>query len=152
MYHGDADQLIPTKSSTYFYKQVQQVLKPKGVKMDDFFRYFLVPGMGHCSGSTSLTEAGAAPWYFSAGSQTLQPAGTKSVPGYSDADHDAILALLKWVEGGKAPERLIATKFRNDSETGAVVRQRPLCVFPKQAKYIGGDREKAQSWECKSLY
>ncbi|KAH7033639.1 feruloyl esterase B precursor [Microdochium trichocladiopsis] len=146
MYHGEADNLIPTKSSSYFYKQVQQRLAPKGVSMDDFFRFFLVPGMGHCSGSAN------APWYFSAGSQALSDGTTYSVPGYSDADHDAILSLLRWVEGDKAPEHIIATKFQGDNAAGAVVRQRPLCVFPKQAKFIGGDVNAAKSWECKSLY
>ncbi|KAJ1329635.1 feruloyl esterase [Microdochium nivale] len=151
MYHGDGDALIPAKSSTYLYHQVQQRLQPRGLKMDDFFRYFHIPGMGHCSGSTSSGDGGA-PWYISGGSQTLQPAGTKSVPGFEDADHDVVLSLLRWVEGSQAPEHLIASKFQNDTETGVLLRQRPLCVYPKQAKYIGGDQEKATSWECRMLY
>jgi len=150
MHHGEADNLIPTKQSNYFYKKVQETLVPQGVKMDDFFRLFMVPGMGHCSGSNDIGTG--APWYFSAGSQSLSPDSPASVPGFEDADHDVILALMKWVEGGSAPEKLVATKFANDSSTGAVLRQRPLCVYPKQAKYKGGNVDAADSWECKGLY
>lgn len=44
-YHGLSDGLIPTGSSVYFYEQVARAMVPKGVVLDDFFRFFLVPGM-----------------------------------------------------------------------------------------------------------
>lgn len=144
-YHGDADSLIPTGSSIYFYKQVLQTLVPKGVEVDDFYRFFLIPGMNHCSGSN------LAPWYIGAASQSVQGT-THSIPGFENADHDIILAMMKWVEEGDAPERLIATKFTNDTATLGIQSQRPLCPYPKQAKYITGETNKAGSWECKSLY
>ncbi|KAI1505734.1 putative ferulic acid Esterase/Feruloyl esterase [Biscogniauxia marginata] len=145
-YHGTSDALIPTGSSIYFYKKVLQTLRPKGVNLDDFYRFFLVPGMGHCSGSTV-----DAPWYLSGGSQKLSGA-THSVPGYEDADHDIVLALMRWVEKDTAPEKLIATKFVNETASLGVQSQRPLCVYPKQAKYISGDINAPDSWECKGLY
>ncbi|KAH9904948.1 tannase and feruloyl esterase [Xylariomycetidae sp. FL2044] len=145
-YHGMADSLIPTKSSLHFYNQVRQTLVPQGVNLDDFYRFFLVPGMDHCSGST------VAPWYIAGGSQGPVDGVTHSVPGYEDADHDIILAMMKWVEEDSAPEQLIATKFVNDSATLGVQSQRPLCVYPKQAKYVSGDMDDPASWECQSLY
>lgn len=45
MYHGMADALIPTDSSTYFYRHVLRAMAPKGVDLDDFYRFFYVPGM-----------------------------------------------------------------------------------------------------------
>ncbi|KAJ2997324.1 hypothetical protein NUW58_g685 [Xylaria curta] len=144
-YHGTADALIPTGSSIYFYKKVLQTLRSKGVNLDDFYRFFLVPDMGHCSGS----ETG--PFYIAAGSSSIAGA-THSVPGHEDAEHDIILAMMKWVEVGEAPDQLIATKFVNDSATLGVQSQRPLCVYPKQAKYISGDPNLPENWECKSLY
>ncbi|XXH00888.1 hypothetical protein Hte_007239 [Hypoxylon texense] len=144
-YHGGADALIPTGSSIYFYQQVLQTLVPKGVNVDDFYRFFLIPGMNHCSGST------LAPWYIGAASQAPQGT-THSVPGFENADYDIILALMKWVEEGDAPERLIATKFTNDTATLGIQSQRPLCPYPKQAKYVAGDTSRSESWECKSLY
>ncbi|KAI0471565.1 putative ferulic acid Esterase/Feruloyl esterase [Xylariaceae sp. FL0804] len=145
-YHGAADNLIPTGSSKYFYAQVQQALEPRGVDLDDFYRLFLVPGMSHCSGSD------AAPWYIAGGSQSLTGATTHGVPGYEDADHDVILAMMRWVEQDAAPDRLVATKFVGDDAARGVERQRPLCVYPKQAAYTSGDVDDAASWECKSLY
>ena len=49
---------------------------------------------------------------------------------------DAINSLVKWVEEGVAPETIIATKFVNDTPP-TVQMTRPLCVFPKVAKYMG---------------
>ncbi|KAI1206865.1 tannase and feruloyl esterase [Annulohypoxylon truncatum] len=145
MYHGGADALIPTGSSVYFYDQVTQALIPKGINPDDFYRFFLIPGMNHCSASDN------APWYIASASQTIDGA-THSVPGYEDAEHDIILSMMKWVEEGEAPEQLIATKFVNDSAPLGVERQRPLCPYPKQSKYIAGDPNEPTSWECASLY
>ncbi|KAI0157982.1 tannase and feruloyl esterase [Hypoxylon sp. FL1284] len=144
-YHGSADPLIPTASSIYFYKQVLQTLVPKGVNVDDFYRFFLIPGMNHCQ------SANVAPWYIASASQAL-PGTTNSVPGYEDADHDIILAMMKWVEQGEGPEQLIATKFVNDTPSEGVQSQRPLCPYPKQAQHTTGDPNEAGSWECKNLY
>ncbi|KAI0123943.1 feruloyl esterase B precursor [Xylariales sp. AK1849] len=146
MYHGAADSLIPTGSSKVFYNKVTETLAPKGVNLDDFYRLFLIPGMSHCSGSA------IAPWYIAGGSQALTGV-THSVPSYEDADHDVILAMMKWVEEDSAPEELIATKFVNDTASLGVQSQRPLCVYPKQAKYAGsGNFSLPENWECKSLY
>ena len=145
-YHGLADELISTGSTIYFYNHVLQTMAPKGVSLDDFYRFFLVPGMGHCSGSA------VAPWYFAAGEQQLNGT-THSVPGFENAQHDVILAVMAWVENGTAPDQIVATKFANDTAASGVQSQRPLCVYPKQAKYVGeGNVDEASSWECRSLY
>jgi hypothetical protein len=52
-------------------------------KTTDFFRLFMVPGMGHCGG-------GPGPNTF-----------------------DALGALDQWVEHGKAPEKIIASHIAN---------------------------------------
>ena len=84
--------------------------------------------------------------------QQLSPT-SYSVPGFQDPDHDALLALMRWVENGTAPDSIIATKFAGDSPTGEVVSQRPLCPYPSVAQYDGsGDANEASSWTCGSLY
>ncbi|RYO93370.1 hypothetical protein DL766_000760 [Monosporascus sp. MC13-8B] len=148
MYHGAADSLISAGSSLFFYDAARKAMASSGgggAGVDDFFRLFLVPGMEHCSGSA------AAPWYIAGGSQAL--AGTThSVPGFMDADHDVILAMMKWVEEGSAPEKLVATKFKDDNAAAGVQSQRPLCVYPRQAKYRGtGDVNVPQNWECEDI-
>lgn len=44
-YHGMADGYIPTDSSLYYYNQVTSALAPRGIDLDDFYRFFYVPGM-----------------------------------------------------------------------------------------------------------
>jgi len=65
-YHGLADGLIATGSSVYFYEHVMRTLAPKGIELDDWYRFFLVPGMQHCTGSVHN-----APWYFAG--ESLNP-------------------------------------------------------------------------------
>lgn len=146
MYHGLADSIIPTKSSLVFYNSVYRTMLSKGFSsLDDFYRLFLIPGMNHCSGSPN------APWYIAGGSQSVAGA-SHSVPGYADADHDVILAMIRWVEEGKAPEQLVATKYKDDKVAEGMEVQRPLCVYPLQASYTGGNASEAGSWRCEGLY
>lgn len=150
-YHGMSDGLIPTGSLPYYYNQVDQTLKPKGVDLNDFFRFFLVPGMSHCTGTPPDVNA---PWYFAGGNQAVELGPTVyGVPGFRNKAHDALLAVMAWVEDGVAPDQIIGTKFADDKTQEEILRQRPLCMYPKVAKYRGvGDVNKPQNWECRSLY
>ncbi|KAF2448096.1 feruloyl esterase B precursor [Karstenula rhodostoma CBS 690.94] len=150
-YHGQADGLIPTGSTPYYYNHVTRTLQPRGINVDEFFRFFLVPGMGHCAGTPANVNA---PWYFAGANQALNLGNTVyGVPGFRDEKHDALLAMVAWVENGTAPEQIIGTKYVNDTTHAEVMRQRPLCMYPKQAKYTGsGDANDASSWECKLPY
>jgi feruloyl esterase len=85
-------------------------------KTSEFIRLFMAPGVAHCAG-------GAGP----------QPTGLME-------------ALLAWVEEGKAPETLPAT--RRD-QSGIVTRSRPLCAYPLVAKYKGsGSIDEAANFVC----
>jgi feruloyl esterase len=119
MYHGWADPLIPSQSSiNYFNALVQSGGGFQPARFDDddpalketqkYARLFMVPGMFHCSG-------GPGPNVF-----------------------DALTPLVKWVEQSTAPETITATKFVNDTPSQGVAMTRPLCVYPKVAKYNGG--------------
>jgi feruloyl esterase len=82
-------------------------------------RLFMVPGMVHCN-------RGPGPNFF-----------------------DALGALEQWVEQGRPPERLVATKYTNDDRTKPERRAMPLCPFPTQARYTGiGGMYRAESWSC----
>jgi feruloyl esterase len=86
-----------------------------------FIRLFLAPGMHHCSG-------GPGPNTF-----------------------DALTALEDWVERGHAPRSLIATKYVNNVPAQGIERTRPLCPYPKVARYVGsGSIDNAASFECRS--
>jgi feruloyl esterase len=129
-YHGLADGLIPTGASELLYNKYLYNMTAQGIALDDWYRFFLVPGMQHCSGSI-----GNAPWYMG-GAQTIP--GFYGVPGFRDAEHDVLLALMEWVEHGEAPEKVVVTKWRNDTDPGqGVLRQRPICKYPGEAVYMG---------------
>jgi feruloyl esterase len=110
---------------------VTAAMDEQGRSVRDFHRLFMLPHVGHCSGGTGPSLVGAT---------TGDPPA-----GMADAEHDMVMAVVQWVEQGRAPERLIATRVTN----GAVVRQRPLCVFPKEPRYRGsGDVDAAESFQC----
>ncbi|KAJ9148833.1 Carboxylic ester hydrolase [Coniochaeta hoffmannii] len=146
MYHGLADGLVATKGSDWYYNSTVSALG--GLRNTrDFFRYFQVPGMQHCLGTTV-----DAPWSFAGASQPGQlGTGAWSVPGFADAGHDAMLALQDWVEKGREVDQIVATTWRSSLDPGSgVLRQRPVCPWPQKAVYKGrGDKDAANSWSCR---
>lgn len=125
-YHGVSDAIFSIDDTEAWLKRVAQ--RSGG---DDaaagFVRLFEVPGMNHCRGGPSTDQ------------------------------FDAITAIVRWVEQGQAPERLVATA-RGAGNPGGVNkdlpadwsagRTRPLCPYPKVARYTGGDVEQAASFRC----
>ncbi|TGO14846.1 hypothetical protein BTUL_0047g00080 [Botrytis tulipae] len=76
-----------------------------------------------------------------------------SKPGLDNAQHDVLLALIDWVENDTAPTRVIATKWNDEATLDYVTNQRPNCMYPQQAKYVGtGNTSVAANWEFQSLY
>jgi hypothetical protein len=75
------------------------------------------------------------------------PAGETHGPGIADSGIDPLTSLERWVEEGKAPTELIATKM---APTGnQTLWRRPVCAYPKIARYNGsGDPTDATSFTC----
>jgi feruloyl esterase len=114
MYHGWADGNVPAADAIEYYERVTLAVGGSD-RTGDFFRLFLVPGMGHCSG------------------------------GDGPNNFDTLSALEQWVEHGKAPERMIASKTSN----GVTSRTRPLCPYPQIAKWNGnGSTDDAANFVC----
>lgn len=143
MYHGYADEYIPPQSSLRFRDRILRAMGDEAV--GDFFRLYLMPGVKHCFHSYN-----GAPWAI--GGVGQGETGTRNEgPGYvDDAGHNALLALVRWVEGGEAPRGIVASKFVNDSVALGVVSQRPVCAYPEKAFYVGGTMERAESWDCRA--
>lgn len=127
VYHGLADQLIPAEGTTVYYRSV--AARMGGLdKVQDFYRYYQIPGMGHCLGTGSVD-----------GISGISPAAAPPLP----APHQFFSALIDWVEQGKAPQDIVV---QNASGTNS----RPLCVYPKTIAYKGaGDVMAASSYLCK---
>jgi feruloyl esterase len=143
-YHGWGDAAIAPRDSINFYEQVTQFLAhhpdPRYTNASDvhaFYRLFMVPGMGHCGG-------GPGPASF--GNDEFET--EQGIP--FDADHNLLLALDRWVTQGVAPEKFIGTgRTALNSASGGVRLTRPLCVYPKVARYKGqGDTNAAENFEC----
>ena len=130
-YHGWADPAIPAQYSIAYYEAVEKYL---GRDNRDFYRLFLAPGVGHCKG-------GAGPNVF----------GGVASGGPFDPEHDMVAALIRWVEQGQPPERIIATKYRDNDITKPIERTRPLCVYPQVAKWTGkGSSDDAANFVCRN--
>ena len=146
MFHGLSDGLVTPGSSRLFYSRVADAMGGLD-QLLSWFRFFVVPGQGHVSGT-----AVDAPYYFAqGGSQGQLGTDTYSTPGFEDAQHDALLALMSWVENGTAIDQIVATTWTktNDPKSG-VLRQRPICHLPKKQIYRGtGDSSNPESFVCK---
>jgi feruloyl esterase len=58
---------------------------------------------------------------------------------------DPLRAMERWVEGGQAPDRMNASQIVD----GKPVRTRPLCAYPRSAKYSGaGSTDDASNFVC----
>jgi len=96
----------------------KDVLETMGgaAKVQSFYRLFMVPGMAHCGG------------------------------GEGTSNFDMLTAVEQWVEKGKAPESIPASRVKN----GGVDRTRPLCPYPQVAVYKGsGSIDDAANFSCR---
>ncbi|KRE69542.1 tannase/feruloyl esterase family alpha/beta hydrolase [Paenibacillus sp. Soil750] len=130
MYTGMADPLVPYQDALHYYERV--IEQQGGLEQtQDFFRLFLVPGMGHCGGGPGLNDLGQG--------------GHSNLP--RDSEHDILTALVEWVEHGKAPEKIIATAFKDGFAPNGISFQRPIYPYPKLPKYISGDPNLPASYQ-----
>jgi len=85
-------------------------------KTKESMRLYMVPGMLHCRGGE----------------------------GTDNFDLESVIE--DWVEKGKAPEQIIASRVTN----GKVERTRPLCPYPQVAVYKGsGSTDEAANFACR---
>lgn len=93
----------------------EQAVAKNGPDTREFFRLFMIPGMAHCGG------------------------------GIGPDRNDSMTAMIDWVEKGKAPDSIVASRVVNNQ----VVRTRPLCPYPQVARYSGsGSIDDAANFAC----
>jgi len=125
VYHGVSDPIFSVDDTAAWY---DGLARDNGGDASNFARFYRVPGMGHCSGGPATDQ------------------------------FDMLTALVAWVEQGQAPESVRASARGAGNAAGANVdlpagwsatRSRPLCPYPKVARYSGsGDVESAASFSC----
>ncbi len=93
----------------------ERAMARNGADTKEFLRLFMIPGMAHCAG------------------------------GNGPDSHDPVSAVVDWVEKGKAPDSIVASRIVNSK----VVRSRPLCPYPQVARYSGqGSIDEAANFHC----
>jgi feruloyl esterase len=105
-------------------KNYDEVLHRMGdAHTKDFYKLYMVPGMGHCGGGTGC---GTVDW------QTY---------------------LENWVERGVEPEAVVGSRTARgnpaDPNNYMTARTRPLCPYPEVARYLGtGSIDDAANFTC----
>ena len=123
VYHGTSDPVFSSNDTTDWY---QRLMTANGGDASNFARLYTIAGMNHCSGGPSTDQ------------------------------FDMLTPMIAWVEQGKAPDSVVATArdatnvVPNTDVPAAwgVGRTRPLCAYPKVARYQGGDVNAASSFAC----
>ncbi|KAK1479553.1 tannase and feruloyl esterase [Colletotrichum cuscutae] len=110
MWHGMADQAISIKVGRGLYEKAKGIEAKRGVEIEEFWRYFEVPGVNHC-----VSMYGAPfPW-------------------------GALEKLRAWVEKGAAPEQLDARGFKIGEDGKVVVDEevRRICLYAEEGVWNG---------------
>jgi feruloyl esterase len=125
VFHGTGDAVFSYDDTKNWYDAVAEA---NGGDASDFVRLFPVPAMGHCGG------------------------------GMTTDQFDMLTPLVAWVEQARAPDVVIAGARGLGNAAGAnpelpaswsATRTRPLCPYPKTARYQGsGSLEDAGSFAC----
>lgn len=128
LFHGWNDPAIsPLGTIAYRDAVIGKLGEPRARKA---MRLYMVPGMLHCDGGTGA---------YSFGQNSTDPRG--------DAGDDIYAALMRWVEQGEAPEKIVARRYAGPDRH--VELSRPLCPYPQTARHDGtGAPDRAASFDC----
>lgn len=136
MFTGTADALVPFPDAINYYESVVKFIKQHAEKdshadpltaTQEFFRYYLVPGMAHCGSGPGIVGFGQ---------------------GISDEPNDLLGSLQKWSEEDSAPGEIEGVGETNRSN-GEMMRRR-ICPYPEFPTYVGGDPSVVSSFQCKT--
>jgi hypothetical protein len=131
LYHGWDDAAISPGNTVNYFEEVKKTMGAE--KVASFARLYMAPGVEHCINGP--------------GASALGQFGTETAKG---PKHGLFDSLQDWVEKGTPVEEVFATKYA-PGEGGAmkVVMTRPMCAYPKVAKYKGsGDATDAANFAC----
>ncbi|KAL2870329.1 putative feruloyl esterase [Aspergillus lucknowensis] len=131
-YHGLQDQLISSDNSKLYYHRVLETMDLQPSELDDFYRFFPISGMAHCSGGDGAYGIGN---------------GAESESG-ADPEDNVLMAMVRWVEEGIPPETVRGAKFA-DGAGSPVEYYRKHCRYPRRNMYKGtGNYTDENAWEC----
>ncbi|KAK6525932.1 Tannase and feruloyl esterase [Arthrobotrys megalospora] len=132
-YHGLGDGLLTSETSDRYYESVVRMMGLPSAQLDEFYRYFPISGLSHCSLGNGAWYIGAANQYVAAPATTTDPEGS------------VLTSMVKWVEQGIPPERITGRGFTTD---GKLASTKDHCKWPLRNTYLGGNSNKRNSWGC----
>ncbi|KXH49825.1 tannase and feruloyl esterase [Colletotrichum simmondsii] len=132
-YHGLIDGTISSDNSPRYYEHVSQTMDLAPAELDEFYRLFRISGLAHCSGGTGAAFIG---------NQAKNMASL-------DPEENVLMAMVRWVEEGIAPETVTGTAFVNNTVSAGVDYKRRHCRWPTRNIFKGtGDYKDENNWEC----
>ena len=137
-FHGGQDSQISGFNTERFYNHLLEGMSATPTDLDQFYRFFRIEGMFHCSG-------GPGAWVLGQGG------GTSAAGIPFEPESNVLAAVVAWVENGTAPEVLRGTKFVNDTIGLGVDYVKDHCRYPLRNTFTGGDPKAAESWECRQV-
>lgn len=120
-WHGLADELIVPQGTINYYHRVSAQVGGLAATQD-FYRLYLVPGLGHGTPNGTSNPAAVVPNF---------------APG------QMYQALTDWVEHGIAPGAMVL-----QAAAGGISRSMPACVYPNKPTFVSGDPAVAASYRC----
>lgn len=121
-WHGVNDEMIQVQGTINYYERVAQ--NAGGLaKAGDFYRMYLVPGVGHVQNNGTSNEAANPP--------IPRPGQFYEL-------------LVNWVEKGAAPDRIELVTPADKPR-----RSQPVCPYPQKAAYVAGGPDEASSYRCR---
>lgn len=137
LYAGWLDPAIPALDTIEYHDAVRATVGAQAA--DTSMRLFLFPGVAHCGDGPGYSAFGQ--WFN----------------GTGKPDGDIRAALFDWVETGRAPSALVATRGGDDlwldPRSGTPVGARPptrlVCAHPLRARWNGaGSPDEAANFTC----
>jgi Tannase and feruloyl esterase len=152
LFHGTNDEAIPFQGSVRYYDSVVERMGGLA-KVQDFFRFYVIPGYGHATTNGTSNRNANPP-----------------VPRPLKAE--MYKAVTDWVEQGIKPGTItlrsadtslsftVRTRQNADGSNShlpgvdawqaATVKGLPACIYPRRIAYAGGNIFAAKSYACRS--
>jgi feruloyl esterase len=122
-WHATADELIPAQGTVNYYNRVAAAAGGL-TQVEDFYRLYLVPGLGHGTPNGTANPDALVP---------------------SFAPNQIYALLTAWVEKGEAPQAVTLAASRGDQKVSGLI-----CPYPSASQYVSGDPRQAGSYRCAS--
>ncbi len=127
-FHGWTDEIVPVQATIDYWDSVGRYMGAG--QRDKFYKLFLATGMDHCRGGTGPDNFGF-----------IGP----ELPEPPTPQNDLLMAIVDWVEHGREPASLTASKVTD----GKTTMTRPVCAWPQVVHYKGqGDTSDAANFTC----